>query len=155
VFSFGEIRAFTSSEIATMQAALASVDATIAREFNDVLRLQANPLNYVFGTQRDNIARLSSVVDQHERVRNQLRNTMSSVIESGDTDKLAKWLGLASSVNLVGWSAAVDAAKTSTVVTETAKETAKDLGKIAGIGTTIALVGAGLYLLIAFGPRRK
>jgi len=155
VFSFGEIRAFTSSEIATMQAALASVDATIAREFNDVLRLQANPLNYVFGTQRDNIARLSSVVDQHERVRNQLRDTMSSVIESGDTAKLANWLGLASSVNLVGWSAAVDAAKTSTAVTETAKETAKDLGKIAGIGTTIALVGAGLYLLIAFGPRRK
>jgi hypothetical protein len=158
VFTFGEIRAFTGEEIGRMNSEMERIDALLARERSDVSSLSWNPLNYVLGPQRDNVNRLQGVVAQHERVRAQLMDSISSTIESGDTAKLSRWFGLAASVNAGGWDAAVRDAAVSTAVVGTAKDTAATVAKGFKFGLPLVAVGVALYLLaplLLAASRRK
>lgn len=159
MFTFGEIRAFTSTEIQRMQAELARIDSLIAARSSDLASMKYNPLNYVLETQRDAMNRLENSLDQIVRIREQLEDTMGPTIDSGDTAKLQSWLALSAVIgdasDTANWRTQLQYSSTAETAANVASDTATDLKNKVGLPLGIvALAIGGLFLLVNFGRRR-
>lgn len=127
----GEIRAFTSEEIAWMKGSLRMAEARYYQNLATYNDIAGNPLNLVLETQRDALRRAKALVDKDGRNLQQLRSSMSSVIESGDTARLRAWFDLSNTIidpNAVRiFHEQIDFARTTQTGKNVGAQTAKDL----------------------------
>lgn len=156
MFTFGEIRAFTPQEVLRMKNEIARIDSIIAQRDAEIRSVVWNPLNYVLETQRYAMQRAEAQVAQVKKIREQLQSSLYSTIESGDTDKLSRWFSLAATIGSKSdsdvWRTNVGFSQTSEVVaavtTETAKDVATGVKKVASAGLPLVALGIGLVLAL-------
>jgi hypothetical protein len=158
VLSYGEIRAFTGEEIAWVEGTLAQVARVVREREQQVKVLYLNPLNYLTEAGRDARDRAKALVLKDGQILSQLLESKASVIESGDTDRLARWFALANVVIDPGatrvFEEQVNYASTGHMVATVAGDTARDISNPFRWPWWIWAAG-GLALILALSGRRK
>lgn len=157
-FAFGEIRAFTGSEVAAMQQAIQQTQAAIDSRSNDLMLAKLNPLNWG-GAGADIVATNTGALATAQKALDNLVAVRDSVIESGDTDRYADWMNaVAVAGGFQAWDASLEMAGTSQVtapIAQTAGDVAAGIGKVGSAVTSpVVWLGVGaLALVLLFGRR--